>query len=109
MKYEQCFAEQTRELYKIVWTNILASEEELEADRQFLAANPNFSINQVFKDLDVGQKGYLTREDLGRALNNESQALRDILFARFNKILEVESISFAEFVEEVSPKLLKAL
>lgn len=72
MKYEECFTEQTRELYKIVWTNILASEEELEADRQFLAANPKFSVNQIFKDLDYGNKGYLTREDLGHAIANES-------------------------------------
>ena len=72
MKYEECFTESTRELYKIVWTNILASEEELEADRQFLAANPKFSVNQIFKDLDHGSKGYLTREDLGHAIVNES-------------------------------------
>jgi hypothetical protein len=42
-------------------------------------------------------------------MEEEPISLRDILFARFNKVTEFESISFAEFVEEVSPKLLKKL
>ena len=66
-------------------------------------------MQKAFKDMDGYGKGYLTRDDLGRIFEGHPTALRDILFARFNKILEVESISFAEFVEEISPKLLKKI
>ena len=93
----------------MVWDKILESEEELEHLRRLLAGSAKFNVQKAFKDLDGYGKGYLTREDLGRIFQGEPTALRDILFARFNKILEVESISFAEFVEEISPKLLKKL
>jgi Ca2+-binding EF-hand superfamily protein len=63
----------------------------------------------AFRELDTATKGYLTRDDLGKVMEGQPMALRDILFARFNKVTEFESISFAEFVDEVSPKLLKKL
>ena len=45
----------------------------------------------------------ITREALGRVLNVDNPH-RDIIFTRFNKRLHADSISYAEFIEEVTPK-----
>ena len=59
--------------------------------------DPHFDIQKAFKLLIID--GYscdaISREDLGEVLGLDTPH-RDILFARFNKRLQADSISYAE-------------
>ena len=69
--------------------------------------NPYFDIQKAFRLFEATNEqgapaGYITRDDLSRTLMlNDPHT--DILFQKFNR-RQQGIISYAEFIEEVSPK-----
>lgn len=109
MNYHECFPETTRALYRSLWEQLFKSEAQVELQRQNLLKNPTFDIQRAYKAFDPAAKevngefvGSIKRDALGRVLDLEGP-YRDILFARFNKRMQVDAISYSEFIEEVTP------
>jgi len=99
--YDSLFPQSTRDLFRQAWEILFKTEAEIEQYRQLLLKNPHFDIQQAYRlfdsvngNQDVG-KGFISREDLGAVLKLDAPH-RDILFARFNKRLQAESLSYAE-------------
>ena len=80
---------------------------QIESERQLLLKNPYFDIQKAFKLFESANEhnkpaGYITRDDFSRTLMLDDPHT-DILFQKFNR-RQQGIISYAEFIEEVSPK-----
>ena len=95
--YDELFSEKTKSLYCETWEAVFSSESEIEQTRQQLMKDPYFDIKKAFRSLIVDSYNCveIAREDLGELLGLD-RAHRDILFARFNKRPNSDSISYAE-------------
>ena len=54
------------------FTDIIQTEENLDSLRQSLAQQDNFSIQNIFNNLDNDQKGYISLGDLIKFLSAQS-------------------------------------
>lgn len=86
---------------------LLTAEESAELTRQRLGRRPTFNIHDAFQAIDKDGNGYLTREELRRIFVQHSVFATDReigqLVERYDRNKDGR-ISYAEFMDEITPK-----
>jgi Ca2+-binding EF-hand superfamily protein len=83
------------------------AEELAESLRQHLSRSPTFNSYDAFKDIDIDQDGFITREEFESLLRHYSIPVtqKDLnnLMGIYDK-KQSGRVSYTDFAQEVSPK-----
>eukprot|EP00347_Sterkiella_histriomuscorum_P009319 403341661 len=108
MNFAEMFSNDTRELYRECWMQHFMCEKETEILRQRLLKNPFFDLQKAFKTFDTQNKGFIVIEDIGKALqlngHNITGLQLKLLFSKFNRQIQDNTVNYAEFIEEITPR-----
>jgi len=107
-RYSDYFSAETRDEFKRVWATNFTTERASECLRVRISKRLNFSLKEAFYMCDLNGNGIIGVEEFRNVLGEHgfyaTERELNSLIEKFDKDKD-SKVSFAEFVEELTPKL----
>jgi hypothetical protein len=102
LSYTQCFDTFTRSIYAQAWEHVIQSAERENTIKIELMRDAHFDVSQSFREFTDGNE--ITRDDLLEVMRDLLDTPHiDILFAKLCSHSTSKNITYARFIESITP------